>query len=296
MEWISCLKETLRYLEDNLRTEVDIGSVAKHVYVSQYHLQRGFQIVTGCTVGEYVRNRRLYEAARELTETDARILDVALRWGYDTPESFTKAFTRFHGLTPSQLRADPSRIRRFLPMQIHIEVTGGSKMNYVVSPLFPMKLIGFQREFGYETAYAEIPRFWDEICEKYCTGIYAGKPAANPCEQAIIDNCIGEYGVCIDDLGGGRFRYLIAGKYTGGGVPEGMTLVELPGGEWAKFKAVGRMPEALQAVNTYVFKEWLPGNAEYELAGDYNVEWYSCDGDKDQPDYESAVWIPVKRK
>ena len=129
MEWITCLKETLRYIEDNLRAEVDIGSAAKHVFVSPYHLQRGFQIVTGCTIGEYIRNRRLYEAARELTETDARILDVALRWGYDTPESFTKAFTRFHGVTPVQVRQGAC-VRSFLPLNIRIIVQGGNHMAY----------------------------------------------------------------------------------------------------------------------------------------------------------------------
>ena len=169
-------------------------------------------------------------------------------------------------------------------------------MDFTVSPMWGFRLIGFERTFSTDTAYAEIPKFWDEICEKYCTGIYAGLPPANACEKAIMDNCIGEYGVCIDDVGGDRFRYLVAGKYTGGDVPEGMSLYELPGGEWAKFKCVGKVPEALQELNTRIFNAWLPGNPDYEMRGGYNIEWYSCDLDKDSPDYESGIWIPVKRK
>lgn len=168
-------------------------------------------------------------------------------------------------------------------------------MNYTVSPMFGFKVIGFQREFDYETAYEQIPKFWDEICEKYCRNIYNGKPAATPQEQAIQDNCIGEYGVCIDDVGGGKFRYLIAGRYCGGEIPEGMEVIEFPGGEWAKFKCVGPIPEAFQTLNTRIFKEWLPGNPEYEMAGNYNIEWYSCEREKTDADYESGIWLPVKR-
>ena len=163
--------------------------------------------------------------------------------------------------------------------------------------MFPLRVIGFQREFSYESAYAEIPKFWDEICEKYAANVYAGNAPANAYEQALVDNCVGEYGVCIDDLCGDRFRYLIAGKYTGGEVPEGMVLYEFPRGDWAVFDCVGPMPETLQSLNTRIFREWLPGNPDYELAGNANVEWYDClNGEKTDPDYHAAIWLPVRKK
>ena len=170
-------------------------------------------------------------------------------------------------------------------------------MDCKITPMFPFKVIGFQKEFDYETAYAEIPRFWDEICEKYANNVYAGNDPANPYEQALVDNCIGEYGVCIDDIGCGKFRYLIAGKYTGGSVPEGMALYEFPRGEWAVFDCIGPNPQTLQSVNTRVFREWLPANPDYELCGNATVEWYDCiNGEPTDPDYHSAIWVPVKRK
>ena len=279
--------------------------------------------MTGYSVGEYIRCRRLYEAARAIVQTKERIVDIALRFGYDTQESFTKAFCRFHGASPTAVRRDPAKMKTYLPFQIRIEIIGGAELSdgdargrktaltehrrnekgnamkkeFVVSPMWGFKVIGFERIFDGETAYQKIPEFWDEICEKYCNHtIYAGLAPSCPEEQAIIDNCIGEYGVCIDDLGGGKFRYLIAGRYCGGQVPESMRLVEIPGGEWAKFKCVGAIPDALQALNTYVYEEWLPGNAEYELTGNYNLEWYSCDGNQTDEDYESGIWLPVRRK
>ena len=170
-------------------------------------------------------------------------------------------------------------------------------MDYTITNMFAFRVIGFQKEFTCEEAYSEIPKFWDEVCEKYAANIYAGNEPANPYEKALADNCIGEYGICIDDIGNGRFRYLIAGRYAGGEVPEGMTLYEFPNHEWAVFDCFGPIPEALQSLNTKIFREWLPGNPDLELSGNANVEWYDCiHGEKTDPDYHSAIWVPVKRK
>ena len=297
MDWLTCIRTAIDYMEEHLTEDICVVDVAEQVHLSPFFLQRGFSVMTGCGIGEYLRNRRLYEAARDLQMTEDRVIDIALRYLYDTPESFAKAFSRFHKATPSQVRAGTAPIRVFLPLRIDLTVQGGQQMDFKVTPMFPFKVIGFQKEFDYETAYADIPKFWDEICEKYAANVYAGNAPANPYEQALVDNCIGEFGVCIDDIPGGRFRYLIAGKYVGGPVPEGMAVYEFPRGQWAVFNCVGPIPEALQALNTRIFREWLPGNPDYELCGNATVEWYDCvNGEKTDPDYRSAIWVPVKHK
>ena len=296
MEWLTCIRTTVEYIETHLENDISVQDISDRLFISPFFLQRGFALMTGYSIRQYLRNRRLYQAALDLRETDDKVLDIALRYCYDTPESFTKAFSRFHGATPSQVRSGaPANV--FLPLTLSVSIHGGDQMEYTISPMFPFKLIGFQKIFDTETSYAEIPRFWDEICEKYADSVYAGNEPANPYEQALVDNCIGEYGVCIDDIGDGRFRYLIAGKYTGGEIPEGMVLYEFPRGEWAVFNCVGPLPAAMQSVNTRIFSEWLPGNPEYEISGNANVEWYdTVNGEKTDPDYHSAIWIPVKRK
>ena len=296
MEWLTSIRTAIEYMEEHLTDEISVQDVADRVCLSPFFLQRGFSLMTGYGIGEYIRNRRLYQAAVDLKETDDKVIDIAFRYGYETPESFTKAFSRFHGVTPSQVR-DGSAGKVFLPLTIKLSVQGGSQMDVKIAPMFPFKVIGFQKVFDNETAYAEIPKFWDEICEKYATSVYAGNVPANPYEQALVDNCIGEYGVCIDDIGGGKFRYLIAGKYTGGAVPEGMVVYEFPRNEWAVFNCIGPNPQTLQSVNTRIFSEWLPGNPDYELSGNATVEWYDCvNGEMTDPDYHSAIWVPVKRK
>ena len=100
--------------------------VARHVHISSIYLQQAFHIMTGCTLGGYIRCRKLHEAAQELICTQQKVIDIALKYGYETPESFTKAFSRFHGFPPSQVRKRPSLARSFLPICIHIDIRGGA--------------------------------------------------------------------------------------------------------------------------------------------------------------------------
>lgn len=296
MEWLDSVRRSIDFIEKHLEDDIIISDVANHVSISLYFLERGFSVMTGYSIGEYLRNRRLYQAALDLQKSKDKIIDIAYKYCYDTPESFTKAFSRFHGTTPKEVR-EGAKINVFLPLIININISGGKQMDYKIAPMFPIKLIGFQKIFDMETSYKEIPKFWDEICEKYANNVYLGKEPANPYEKAIIDNCIGEYGVCIDDLEDGKFRYLIAGRYAGGEVPEGMIVYEFPRMTWAIFDCIGPNPQTLQSVNTRIFKEWLPGNPDYEIDGNATVEWYDCiNGEMTDPDYHSAIWIPVKKK
>ncbi|MBQ7275912.1 MAG: AraC family transcriptional regulator [Bacilli bacterium] len=296
MEWLDSVRRSIDFIEKHLEDDITISDVAKHVSISLYFLERGFSVMTGYSIGEYLRNRRLYQAALDLQKSKEKIIDIAYKYCYDTPESFTKAFSRFHGTTPKEVR-EGAKINVFLPLIININISGGKQMDYKIAPMFPIKLIGFQKIFDTETSYKKIPKFWDEICEKYANNVYLGKEPTNPYEKAIIDNCIGEYAICIDDLEDGKFRYLIAGRYAGGEVPEGMIVYEFPRMTWAIFDCIGPNPQTLQSVNTRIFKEWLPGNPDYEIDGNATVEWYDCiNGEMTAPDYHSAIWIPVKEK
>lgn len=297
MEWITSIKKSINYMEKHLLDEISMEDVAKHVNISSFYLQKGFQLITGVSMSEYIRKRRLYMAALDLMSGDDKIIEIAFKYGYETPESFTKAFTRFHGITPSGLKSEKTAIKTFLPIKISIVIQGGNEMDYVVEKMKGFKVIGYEREFTFDNGYDNIPKFWCEIFKEKVEPIFQKEKPETEEEEAISNCKIGEFGICIDDIGEyGKFRYMIAGIYTEGKVPDGMVVYEIPELEWAKFKCVGPNPGAIQSVNTKIFKEWLPGNDSYEIAMGLNLEWYSQKGNQTDSDYESSIWLPVKRK
>ena len=170
MEWLTSIRTAIDYIEDHLSEDFSIQDVADQVNMSPFFLQKGFALITSYGIGEYIRNRRLHRAALDLQKKDDKIIDIALRYCYETPESFTKAFTRFHGSTPSQVR-NGGTVKIFLPLTIQINIQGGNLMDYKIKTMFNLKVIGFQKIFDEETAYTKIPKFWDEICEKYAKNI-----------------------------------------------------------------------------------------------------------------------------
>lgn len=293
MEWTECLRGAIAYMERNLLEDIGPADVAQAVHISPFYLQHGFRLVTGYTLGEYLRCRRLYLAALDMLSGSATVLETAYKYGYDTPESFTKAFTRFHGLPPTQVRRNSRAIKPFLPLAIKIEIQGGNEMDYKVEKMDEFQLIGFVREFSHEDAYSRIPKFWDEVMA--LTEPLVREPTQNDVGKAILDNKIGEFGACFQGFAEGLFFYMVAGIYQGGPVPLGLSTIHIPPSQWAKFRCVGPLPGALQAVNTKVFSEWLPGNPDYEPSMPINLEWYSME-DTSAPDYESGIWLPVRAK
>ena len=277
MDWMHILKESIEYMEGHLLQRDIADDVADSVNISPYYFQKGFALLTGYSISEYIRNRRLYLAALEVLNNKNKIIDLSYKYGYDTPESFTKAFRRFHGLSPAQLRKEPFKLKTFLPLQLSLSVKGGDLLDYRIEEMESFKLIGWQHRFDYKNAYQEIPNFWKKcFLERQEKG------------------CLGSFAVSIDRTGDtASFDYLIAGEYRENAIPEGCRIIEIPSFSFAKFRCVGPMPAAIQAVNTRIFNEWLPGNSRYEISAGYNIEKYSP-GDIYDSGYQSEVWIPVR--
>ena len=311
MDWLTSFKKAIDYMETHMLSDISAKDVADAVHISPSYFQKSFKIVTGYSIGEYLRNRRLYLAGMDVLNAvpadnsplqknpkalaDKTVLDLAYKYGYDTPESFTKAFSRFHGMSPTQLKSQPTKIKVFLPLIVEISIRGGNKMEFQLEKRQSMQMIGLGRIFSYDTSYQDIPKFWCDFCSRYCTQDTPASPEEQAIRQTIAECIVGEFGVCVEDIDDGEhFHYYIAGAYQGGAVPEGMSVFEIPASEWAKFNCIGRIPQNLQTVNTRIFSEWLPGNQEFEMSMPMNIEWYSC-GDTNSNDYASAIWIPVKR-
>lgn len=278
MEWITAINTALHYIEDNLDGELDIASTAKKTGFSQFYLQRMFSMMTDMTISEYIRCRRLSMAGQELAAGNAKVIDVAFKYGYETPESFQKAFRRFHGITPSATKNSRVHLRYLNPLQLKIELTGGTIMDYCVENIGELIFIGKEKRFRYDSAFTQIPVFWDEY---YKQGLGEVSP--------------GYLGICLDEENSNEFSYFIARFCEQDEQPpEGFVKKSIPAYTWAKFRATGKIPEAIQSVNRRIYTEWLPNNQDYEIAAGMNIEMYT-EGDMDSDDYVSEIWLPIKR-
>ena len=284
MEWLDAIDKSIEYIEEHIADDITVSDVADYLYMSPFYFQKGFSMLCGYTVSEYIRNRRLALAGGELLTTDAKIIDIALKYGYDSPDGFTKAFTRFHNVSPSVVQRDKVMIKTFAPLKINISLKGGYIMNYKIEKKESFKVLGVSKRFDYETCKEEIPKFWQE---HYACG--NGKYVC------------GMFGVNIDEkMGGESFEYLIADAYDPSKeVPGGFEVKTVPEFTWAMFSCDGPMPEALQDVNQKIFSQWLPALKEYEFAAGYCIEKYDDaskypKGTMDE-NYHSEIWIPVKK-
>lgn len=275
--WAEGIQNAIAYIEDNIGEKTDIDRIAAAAYVSAFHFQRIFSALCGFTVGEYIRNRRLTLAAQELSASDAKVIDVALKYGYDSPDSFTRAFIKFHGISPSAAKEKGASLRSFAPLRIKLTLEGGNMMEYKIVEKSAFTVMGRSGRFNSETSYTEIPLFWDEHY-KNGGGEYIR----------------GMFGVCID-CDGKDFEYLIADNYNPClEIPDNCVTREIPAGTWAVFPCRGALPKALQDVNTKIWNEWLPNCGEYTLSGNYNIEMYTPPAEDPEETY-SEIWIPVKK-
>ena len=272
--WIGGFQESIDLIEQHLTDDLDIEVIAGKAALSPFYYQRIFGALCGVTVGEYIRARRMTLAAQELSRKDVKVIDVAVKYGYDSPDSFSKAFQKFHGITPLQAKEPGAPLRSFAPLHIKITMEGGTMLDYRIVEKASFTIVGVKRPFNSDTSYQEIPKFWDE---------WLAKGDKRP--------VMGTFGGCLD-MDGKNFDYWIADLYfPWEDIPEGCETREIPGGLWAQFPCT---MDNLQDVNTKIWSEWLPSLQGYSLAGDYDFEVYlpPKEGSEDMTIY---IWVPLKK-
>ena len=285
MSWMEAIGKAIQYIEAHITEALTVEEIAAYIGFSPFYFQKGFAMLCGFTIGEYIRSRRLALAGNDLATGGEKIIDIAMKYGYDSPDSFTKAFTRFHGVTPTAARKDHVMLKSFAPLKIKLSLEGGYLMDYRIEKKEAFAVLGSAGTFPYEGAKQTIPQFWQ-------AHFAAGKGSV----------VCGKYGINIDaQMGHDTFEYLIADDYTPGKpIPDGFVTRTIPALTWAVFPCTGPLPQALQDVNTKIFTEWLPALRDYEFAAGYCVEMYADPreypkGTMDEK-YYSEIWIPVKKK
>lgn len=286
MEWLIRMKEALDYMESKMEEPLNIDDIAKVAYSSPFHFQRMFNMLTGVTVADYIRRRRLTLAAQELAISKVKVLDVALKYGYDSPESFAKAFRKAHGMAPSTAREPGIQLKAFPRLSFHLSLKGDKEMDYRIVEKEEFTVIG--KSIQVTTRDGEnlrkIPQLWLDANEDGTSD----KLIEIGVDKDLLGICAGM------DYPNEMFSYWIAVEGHPGTDPQGYATTIIPAATWAVFTSVGPMPHAIQSVWSRIFQEWFPSSG-YEHTGGPEFELY-LPGNPGAEDYQCEVWVPIKKK
>ncbi|HEY2494374.1 MAG TPA: effector binding domain-containing protein [Paenibacillus sp.] len=286
LDWLIRMKDALELMEQKMEEQLDIGEIAKAACSSPFHFQRMFLMLTGMTVAEYIRKRKLTLAAQELAMTTSRVLDVALKYGYDSPESFSKAFRKVHGVPPSEARGPGVSLKAFPRISFHLSLKGDKDMDYKIVEKSEFIIVGKPIQVTTKDGenFRRIPKFWEECNEDGTT--------ARLCNIGIDKDLLG---ICMDvQHDQEQLTYVIAVEDSSGAIVEGLVSRSIPASTWAVFTSIGPMPRAIQSVWKRIFQEWFPATG-YEHSGGAELEVYPL-GDTSAEDYRCEIWVPIVKR
>ncbi|MBN2238395.1 MAG: AraC family transcriptional regulator [Dehalococcoidales bacterium] len=288
MNWSEGMNAAIDYIEDNLTGDIDFEKAAEKAAYGTFHFMRMFLAVNGITPAEYARRRRLTLAAAELSTGTSRIIDVALKYGYESPDSFTRAFKNMHGVTPSAAREPGVKLTAYPRISCRIELKGGNDMDYIImeTPDFHVAMVSRKFTNIDGQNWKDLPAWWGEFRESPDCGALT----------ALSGNKPGKFtnglmlGVCWGEEETGDFYYGIAVELPGD-VPTGkFEKMVIPATTWAVFDLM--LPE-FQEVSKKVFGEWYDSTG-YQHPGSPDIEVYlNMDVDEKM---ECQIWAPVVKK
>lgn len=292
MDWIEGIQRAVNYVEANLTGPIDYEEAARRAYSSSFHFQRVFGLLCGFTLGDYVRMRRLSLAGRELASSGLKVVDAALKYGYDTPESFSRAFTRFHGVTPSQAKRGGAALKSFSPLSVTLILNGGTTMDYRIEKKDAFQLICKKKRIAgqAEMTAEEIAPFWrDCMADGTIDALCGYIPEDNLFGDRIVGASFGR------DAADAAYPYAIGAPYNGRPVKEaGLSVEAIPAHTYVVFPCTGRMPEAIQTLYQRICGEFFP-NSDYQPCGGPDFEAYPS-ADVEDPGYTCEIWVAVEKK
>ena len=288
MNWVETLNGAIDYIEDNLLDDISLSEIARHAHISNEHLQRGFSALADVTIGEYIRNRRLSLAGLELTYKDVKVIDVAMKYGYETSESFSKAFNRFHGIAPMAAKKNSADLKSYSRLTVKIIMEGGTIMDYRIIETEAFEVVA--KIDGFETA--------EDIANQVLSGwSIEGKasPRFRNLNHVIRDKSDGEY----------MTKWYSHETSLNGELLNSYKVWQVPEYTWAVFKCVGDMsqaykgsreaPPAVSETWKRIYSEWLP-QAEYEILPLINTQIIYPNATNESMSDMCEIWLPVKKK
>lgn len=282
MEWINRLNSSINYIEENIREEIDLGEVSKIACCSTYHFQRMFSYIADISLSEYIRRRKMSLAAVDLQNGNEKVISISLKYGYESPTAFNRAFKSVHGITPSQAKKEGTILKAFPPISFKITIKGDSEMNYRIEKKESFRIVGISEALAsdIEKSFETVPKMWANAAANGTILKLASIMNANP---------IGMLGVSSCNLSS-DWRYYIAVASTNS-IDESLEEFIVPECTWAIFSGEGHA-QSIQELQKRIVTEWLPTSG-YEYANAPDIEVY-INADPENSKYE--VWIPVIKK
>ncbi|MBD7964993.1 AraC family transcriptional regulator [Fictibacillus norfolkensis] len=289
MDSLKSMNDALQYMEEHLQDEIDFAEVARRTYCSEYHFKRMFSFLAGIPLSEYVRRRRLTLAAFELQNSDIKVIDVAVKYGYSSPDSFTKAFQQMHSITPSEARKSGHSLKAFPRMSFQLSVKGGSEMNYRIVEKDTFSIVGLKKRVSlvFEGVNPEIAAMWQSLTPEMISEL---KKLSNIEPSGLISASTNFSERTTENS---ELDHYI-GAATTRVCPENLSELKVEASTWAVFEAVGPFPETLQNVWGRIYSEWFPSSS-YEQTEGPEILW-NADKDTTSPTFRSEIWVPVKKK
>ncbi|PET23762.1 AraC family transcriptional regulator [Bacillus thuringiensis] len=290
MDSLKNMNAAMQYIENNLTHEIDFKEVAKIAYCSEYHFKRMFSFLAGISLSEYIRCRRLTLAAFELKNSNVKVIDIAIKYGYNSPDSFARAFQNLHGITPSEGRNSSHSLKAYSPMTFQLSIQGGNEMNYRIEEKEPFRIIGITKRVPivFNGVNEEIASMWKSLNPE---SIQTLKSLSNMEPNGIISASTNFSEGRMEEKG--ELDHYI-GVATTKDCPEQFKQLEVAASTWAIFEAVGPFPDALQNVWGRIYSEWFP-SSNYELAEGPEILWNE-QKDISSPNFKSEIWIPILKK
>ncbi len=289
MNWIQRLNRAIRYVESNLSGDLTPQDVAAKANMSSFHFQRTFSVVTGVTLAEYIRRRKLTLAARELMEGE-RILDTAVKYGYESQASFTRAYRNMHGFTPGTTRNPGVTVKAYPPLVFNLTIQGEHSMDYEIRNIGEITVAGEMRPISSKDGenYKVIPQFWQDVMTDGSFGKLMKK--ADP--KGVLRGA--GLGICIDySEEQEEFNYIIGMEPAAGTDLGALTVRTIPAFTWAVFRGEDPLPDGIQKLWKRIFSEWFPAT-EYSHVDGPELELY-FDPIKEGGNMRYEVWIPVEK-
>ena len=289
MDSLDRMNQAMAYIEENLADEIDMQQVEKLALCSEYHFRRMFSFLAGVPLSEYIRRRRLTLAAFELLHRDVSVIDTAVKYGYTSPDAFTRAFQSLHGVTPSEARSAGQPLKAYPRLTFQLTIKGVSEMNYRIEEKVAFAIVGIMRRVKliYEGMNPEIQAMWKEL-DKDTIHTLKALSSVEPLGiiQASTNFSEGR-------LDGGTLDHYI-GVATTKEHPENLVRLEVPASTWAVFESVGPFPETLQNTWGRIYAEWFPASS-YQQAEGPEILWNE-NMEVDSPTFRSEIWIPVAKR